>query len=352
MMNILIIGKFYRESFATHIFETMKDMGHNPIELEMGFKIKSETSVLNKRITQVKSTVYSLSQNFELLRKTTRHKIEKVTSGLSIDLIISCHDFLNYMDIQFLKNKFKAPIVLWFPDAISNFGKMMFLNAGYDSLFFKDPYIVHKLKNEYNSNVFYLPEACNPNYHKPAELTEPENAKYSCDITTAGNLYASRVALFSLLTEYDIKIWGNPAPLWLNTGKIKNMVMNEFVANEEKAKAFSAAKIVLNNLHPAEIWGVNVRTFEIAACGAFQLISWRPALEQLFKDGEEIISYKNINDLKEKINHFLNAEQVRETISKKGQERAINEHTYSHRLAIMLKTIFENAGGYPIKEII
>lgn len=351
-MNILIVAKFYRESFATHISETLKNMGHKTIELEIGFKTKSETSVLNKRYDQLKGTVYSLSQNFEFFRKTIRNKIEKLTSGFAIDLVISCHDFLNYNDIQFLKSKLKAPVILWFPDAISGFNKMMFLNAGYDYLFFKDPYIVHKLKSDFNSQVFYLPEACNPSYHKQIELTELEKAKYSCDITTAGNLYASRVALFSQLTEYKIKIWGNPAPIWLNTDKIQHMIMNEFVANKEKSKAFRGAKIVLNNLHPAEIWGVNVRTFEIAACDAFQLVSYRPGLNQLFREDEEIISFTDIADLRTKIDHYLNRDDDRKQIANTAYKRAHNEHTYELRLKLLFDTVFSGKTGFPVPDIV
>lgn len=351
-MNVLLIGKFYKESFATHISETLKSMGHYPVELEIGFKTKSETFVLNKRVDQIKRTIYSLSQNFELFRNNTRNKIEKQTTDLNIDLIISCHDFLNYSDIEFLKNKLRAPTVLWFPDAISNFGRMMFLNAGYDYLFFKDPYIVHKLKSDYNYNVFYLPEACNPNYHKAIALNEQEKDKYSCDITTAGNLYSSRVAFYSQLTDYNIKIWGNPAPLWLNTAKIKNMIMNEFIANEEKAKAFRGAKIVLNNLHPAEIWGVNVRTFEIAACGGFQLVSNRPGLNQLFKENEEIVSFTSINDLKIKIDYFLKHDDERKQTANAGYLRASNEHTYEKRLNLLFDTVFQNYEGFLMPEIL
>ena len=244
------------------------------------------------------------------------------------------------------KKNANIPVVLWFPDHIGVFGKTMFLNADYDFLFFKDPYIVSILNSDLNIKSYYLPECCNPQYHKKIILSKKDHLKYDCDITTAGNMHPNRFALFSQLTEYNCKIWGNPPSSWMNVELIKPMLKNEFVANEEKSKAFSAAKIVINNLQPGEIIGINVRTFEIAACCGFQLINHRAGLNQLYSTNE-VIAYHNVQELKELIDYYLIHSEERKIIAERAYHRTINEHSYKHRLDLMLNTIYGIKKGFP-----
>ncbi len=115
---------------------------------------------------------------------------------------------------------------------------------------------------------------------------------------------------------------------------------------EQKAKAFSAAKIVLNNLNPGEIWGINCRAFEIPACGGFEMINYRKGLSQLFEIDKEIVSFNNYNDLIEKIDYYLANDTDANAIAEAGRIRAHKDHTYTHRLQLLLKTVFENAKGF------
>jgi spore maturation protein CgeB len=61
-------------------------------------------------------------------------------------------------------------------------------------------------------------------------------------------------------------------------------------------------------MHLAEIDGVNKRTFEIPACGGFQIITHNDAVSELFEISKEIVTYKNFDDLKTKINYYLDPE--------------------------------------------
>ena len=118
--------------------------------------------------------------------------------------------------------------------------------------------------------------------------------------------------------------------------------MGKVVYNAEKAKAFSAAKVVLNNLHPTEINGLNKRSFEIAACGGFQITNYRPCTAELFDIGKEIICYNSFGELKEKLDYYLDErnEDERKDIIAAGHNRVLNEHTYSHRFNRILEIVF------------
>jgi hypothetical protein len=75
------------------------------------------------------------------------------------------------------------------PDHIGNIQKAWFLNADYDALFFKDPFMVDTLSRNLSARILYLPECFNPARLRAPELTEEDRAEFGCDIATAENVY-------------------------------------------------------------------------------------------------------------------------------------------------------------------
>jgi len=351
-MNILVVGKFYTEGFALHILETLESMGYRVVGCDVGPKRAIYRTTLQRRLAQAREQIFSIASQFPRIRKLSTGRMLDSIRGWEIGLTIVCHDFLQPAEVALLRERTGAPVVMWFPDCIGLFGRSYFLSAPYDALFFKDPFIVYNLKRTLRGKpIFYLPECCNPRYHKPVTVTADDFDRYGCDIATAGNLYPYRVEFFRNFREYDVKIWGNPAPAWIDVADIGKMIQNRFVANEEKSKAFLCSKIVMNNLNPAEIWGVNVRTFEIAAAGGFQLVDWRPGLPQFFEEGREIVSFRDMRDLKEKIDHYLCHEDRRREIASLACQRAHNDHTYENRLSLLIATALQGGTGYKIPDI-
>jgi spore maturation protein CgeB len=342
-MKIVIVGKFYTEGSGLHIEEALSDMGHSVVRFDPEVQFM-QYDFLGQKIKNVNKTLYQqVFHKIPTIRGIKSKELYKIyENNKNIELTIVVHDFLTKQEIETIKKINSSPIVLWFPDAVSNFQKAMFFVAGYDHLFFVDKYIVNKLKQEFKLNTHYLPQGLNPKKHLNIEVTAKKDIdKYSCDITNAGNLYPSRAALYKNLTQYNFKMWGYPLAVWLKVPELDKIMMNEPVFNHEKSKAFKAAKIVLNNLHPAVIDAVNKRGFEICGVGGFQIISDRPAVYELFEVGKEIVTYKSLQDLKEKIDYYLDDknELERANIANAGYLRALKDHTYEVRLKQLLKTI-------------
>lgn len=348
-MRILVIGRLYEEGFASFISEELADLSHEivtfdpgPFSLNLGSRFRFYANrVFSAGHNVIKSLTEFAGQPGQGLR--LRRKLEE--SG-PVDLTISSHDYLSPADARLIKSITKAPLVLWYPDPIWSFQKHMFLNAPYDAYFFKDPYLVDLFRRTLGLPVYYMPECFSPRSLLETGLSEPD-PRYACDICTAGNLYAYRVAFFHNLADYNVRIWGLPPPLWLDPGLVKPMLENRFVAHGEKAAAFRSAKIVMNNLNPSEIWGTNVRTFEICGAGGFQMTDSRPCLSQLFQIDREIITFDDILDMREKITYYLAADDERAAIAMAGQRRALSEHTYAHRLPLLLSTVAGRERGYP-----
>lgn len=353
-MNILAIGKFSADQFGFHIADTLKDMNHNVYTYDPALIIKYYKTKIFMRIHQFNHLVYDNLLMLPSVRKLMRQKLYKIITNSDIELIICTHDFLYPDEIEKIKKFSNAKIVMWFPDSIAYFAKAFFFVSDYDVLFFKDPYIVKILYEQYNKkNVFYLPECCNPKYQKSISLNNDDIAKYGCDITTYGSPHNIRSSFFRQLIDfnYSIKIWGHQPPIWLTDEKIRKLYMGEYVFNDSKVKSVLAAKINLNTLHPSEIFGLNARTFEVAGIGGFQMIHWRLGLQQLFDDGKEIVSFRNFDELIEKIDFYLSSPEERDQIAKAGSERAFSDHTYSLRLNLLLETVLGSKKGYDMPEV-
>jgi spore maturation protein CgeB len=352
-MKILVVGLNYEEGFARFIAEEFGAMGHAVTIFDPQTRTANQESRTKGKLAQVKKQVHALLQSQDFYQKMfERNLFDLVAAKSGFDLTVVCSDFLYPRTVAELKRRYGMPVVLWFPDAIWSFGRHTFLDAQYDALFFKDPYIVEELRLKLSLPVYYLPECYSPRALCPVKLSDDDLRTFGCDITTAGNLYPYRLAFLSEIKDFDVKIWGNPLPSWALADDVRFMIQNRFVAGEAKSKAFCGARIVLNNLHPAEIWGINVRAFEIAGAGGFQMIDWRPGLSQLFDDGREVVSFRDRYDLQHKIKRYLAAPDERAEIAAAGHRRAAAEHTYRHRLTLMLKTVFESdVSGYPVPPI-
>ena len=347
-MNILVIGKYYTEGFALHIAETLGTMGHSVRRFEPGFKSGRLPGRLGHRIDQARGVIHASTDSLPQVRALRMSALWREVASGPLDLVIVCHDFLWAGEVEQLKRLTRAQVVMWFPDTFVNFGKAFFMNAAYDALFFKDPYIVHTMKDVLRSRVYYLPECFNPARHWLPDDQLGSDPQYRCDITTAGNQHSWRVAFFKHLGDYDVKLWGNPAPLWMDTGVVAKMHQGRGVYNHDKVRAFRGARIVLNNLLFSEMWGVNVRTFEAAGAGAFQMVDARPGIAQLFDEGRDLITFGDMADLKRKVDYWLPRDEERREVAAAGCRRAHRDHTYALRLELMIQTLHARTQGYPL----
>ena len=196
----------------------------------------------------------------------------------------------------------------------------------------------------------YVQTACDPELHKPVELSAEEHEIYDCDLSFAGAGYFNRVQLFKGLTDYNFKIWGvdwgarELAPLLRNPGAR--------FTYEDFTRIVAGSKINLN-LHSSmshdgvdpKADAINPRVFEIAACGGFQLCDPCIGLDTLFDFDTELPVYRNITELRGKIDYFLTHPDERKQFVDRAREHALREHTYIHRAQQMLDVVLGQYGG-------
>ncbi|MCR4746475.1 MAG: glycosyltransferase [Lachnospiraceae bacterium] len=96
-------------------------------------------------------------------------------------------------------------------------------------------------------------------------------------------------------------------------------------------RIYNRSRININiSLHCIET-GLPQRIFDVMGAGGFMLSNYQSEIEDLFLIGEEIETFKNIEELNEKTEYYLRHEQEREKIAAKGQEKVLKLHSYKNR---------------------
>jgi spore maturation protein CgeB len=104
--------------------------------------------------------------------------------------------------------------------------------------------------------------------------------------------------------------------------------------------------VSLNLHHPMnDIAGTNTRTFELAAAGACQLADHRDDLATLFKPGQELLTFRDLGELRRRLGYHLAHPDESRAIGENARRRALAEHTISHRVGELLDALHDRFGG-------
>jgi spore maturation protein CgeB len=240
--------------------------------------------------------------------------------------------------------KLGIPRVLWFCEDFHVMRYWSGLARDYDVTFHLQPDFEAPLR-EAGGRGFVLPMAFDPEVHRPVELSADERARYSADLSFVGAAYHNRVQFLPALVPLGLRVWGTgwPAlPPFLECMPEFNQHQSSAVSN----KIFNASKINLN-LHSSP-WTdgpnpvgdyLNPRTFELAGASAFQLVDERSELARAFEPGTEIETFRDLDECRRKVRHFLSRPDERAALAAAAQRRALAEHTYVHRMREALRVL-------------
>ena len=207
----------------------------------------------------------------------------------------------------------------------------------YSRIFVFDKHYVDVVKRRGISNVAYLPLAADDEIYRNVQLTDEERGRYAFDVSFVGMPFQNRINLFNELNNVRIGVFGD---YWdRHKDKMKGDYYRGKASGETVKKIYCASKINLNINHPQSLYGVNTRTFEIPACKAFSMVDYKEGLEEMFNIGDEIVCYKNMDELKDKIMFYIKNDRERLKIAEQGYERVRKEHTWYHRMKIVLDSL-------------
>lgn len=159
----------------------------------------------------------------------------------------------------------------------------------------------------------WLPLACDPEVHRP----HPVPVEY--DVCFVGNLF--------------------PGPRGELVDLLRRHFPRHFVGRayyDDMARAYSAARAAFNRSVRDDL---NMRVFEALACGPLLATNALPpeaGQEDLFRDGTHLTTYRDADELLDKLRFYLARPEARERVARTGRAEATAKHTYRHRLADIL----------------
>jgi spore maturation protein CgeB len=330
-MKILVVGPQFPDSFARNIVATLERMGHQVAGVQ-GARTRHHGSKLANVFWSY------LPRAFPELEEKLFREVVQTAVAAQPDLVLVTYGGMPPEVVSELKRVSGAKVVCWYTDSAANLNRNYLLASEFDVVFLKEPFLVRVARDKLGLRACYLPECCNPIWHKRLQLDDDDRRKYGCDVAAQGSLHYYRARMLEVFEDYDLKIWGRNCPAWMDS-PVKRHYTNRFIAEGEKAKALLSAGIVINTMHFTEIEGVNCTLFEAAGCGAFQIADWKPGLPELFEPEREIVTFRTRRELKEKVDYYLAHPEERREIAGRACARAHRDHTYEKRLQKMFEVM-------------
>jgi spore maturation protein CgeB len=341
-LRILLIGASQApDSMESHVADALKSLGATIEYAGTTLRVERFGAVGNAVLQKAANVL--LREPELLLERGLLKQAKRFAPTL---VLVIMGNQLSPKTVALIRQATKVPIVCWCQDHLGTLGRQYLLGAEYDAVFLKDRYMLELFTNMVKgTRFFYLPEACNPRVHRSLELSPEEQTRYGCEVMIFGSLYYYRQAILQQLGRYRLKRWGN-APTWM-VDRVKDSHAGGEIVLDAKVKAVRAARIALNTLHYAEVNSLNCRAFELAGCGAFQLITDKPVLREHFTPGVELDAFHSADELIEKIDHYLRRPEKAAEIARMGQVRAHRDHTYELRLGEIVRIALKRDTGVP-----
>lgn len=100
---------------------------------------------------------------------------------------------------------------------------------------------------------------------------------------------------------------------------------------------FAGSKINLNLSLRSIHSGIPLRVLDIMACGGFVLTNIQPEIAEFFREGEEIATFRSLEECMEKIQYYLENDAERERIAAAGKRKVQEAFSYRNGLIKLLE---------------
>lgn len=148
-----------------------------------------------------------------------------------------------------------------------------------------------------------------------------------------------RVCVLNMLAEYfDVACYT------YNRGidRLKGVQLFPSVSyGEPLARVLVNSKINLNISLKGIEGGTPKRVMDICAAGGFALTNYCEETAELFKEDEEIVMFKTPEELVDKVSYYLEHDDKRREIARKGQEKVLQNYTYEKQLQKLMQWILD-----------
>ena len=208
-------------------------------------------------------------------------------------LLISKGNGLSKYAIDKFRKNNDAKIIFWFMDPLQTFtGEFLEKTLSSDFAYFDKQKTLNLAKKYAKDKCFYICEG----YDETLDIEQKVKKEY--DISFIGNVYGNRKELLDRLDHVEVisSAYGSQHSIEVGKSKINLNICTDGCASD--------------------------RIYKTLAAGGFLLTDdWEGRELTGLVDGEDLVIYKDTNDLKDKIAYYLKEETTRNKISKKGKEK-------------------------------
>lgn len=202
----------------------------------------------------------------------------------------------------------------------------------YDAVFAASSQLAERLKSLGSPDVHTLLQATDPDVFAPTSGAPPY------ELLFVGNSRGVRRQILDdlLPTSRDLAIYGQG---WTRRLVDMRHVRGTYIPNSELAAYYSSAVIVLNDHWPdmRREGLLSNRLFDALAAGAFVISDHVDGIHEVFDGG--VVTYKDVQDLKEKVDSFLADEAGRQEHAARGRAAVLDRHTFAHRVQDLLAVL-------------
>jgi spore maturation protein CgeB len=341
-LHIMVVGPIYGGSLpiAGYVVRALESLGH---------RVSWVDHSLHDRGYQHLNTIRD-----DRLRMTVQQRFSDTLGVISLahvaenppDVVLALSQAPLSMAVLEQMRRKKVLTAMWFVENFRHLTYWQQMIEGYDFWFvMQQTACLEAFKNAGASHVSYLPLAADPTIHQSINLTEQERKDLEADVSFLGAGYRNRREILPALLghEWTFKLWGNE---WDNAGTLTRVLQRNGarIDTPTSVKIFNGTKVNVN-LHSYTREGfdpdgdsVNPRTFELASCGAFQVIDHRTLLPDLFDDTMMRV-VRTPEEFVPAIRTYLHEPEQRRAMAEASKKRVLMSHTYVHRMQTLLSSM-------------
>lgn len=210
--------------------------------------------------------------------------------------------------------------------------------SAWDCYFTWGRFLMDRLHSVGARRVEYLPFAWDPERHPHREPAAPPRYG-TCFV---GNYTRHRERWLSAIADLNLAVWG---PGWSQADRpLRDCIRGGALTGEAFSLVTSQSTVALNVLDPWNVPGHNMRTFEIPGCGGVQLSTASAEAGELFRADEEILFFRTVSELREKIRVVTSSGKLASKIADAGHPVA-RQHTFDVRARRILDVLHDTQSG-------
>ncbi|WGM40032.1 glycosyltransferase [Caulobacter sp. NIBR1757] len=322
-MKVLIPNYPTTDSFVDNVAFTLRAMGHEvvtPVRPLDRFR-SGPARFLTRAWRQAFPEHWTPGERFALA----------AARQSAPDLVLCLTQSLRQEVIENLRGLGARRMVAWWGDPPANMEGLGLLADGWDHIFIKDAAAVAKFR-AVGQPAELMHEAMNPAWHRRAFSAIGD------EVAVAGSYYGYRQFLVRRLMAAGVPmaLHGPRPPRWADPA-ISAAATGRFIVRDEKSAVFGSALACLNSTTLSEGDSLNCRAFEIAGAAGLQLIENKPMVADCFEPGREVLVYRSVEDIVDYLARARSEPAWAMSIREAGHARANAEHSYRHRLDVLLK---------------